>query len=118
MFQAIIIPFTQDELPDDKRHPELDLIEALEMRENEIDFLENEISEFLIKITRQGIDKERTKEVFGLLSVINDIESIGDIIYDEMVPLISKKDLLDADFSKAGKTELEKTGKAAFFRAM
>ncbi len=108
MLQAIIVPFTEEELPNDERHPELDLLMALERRENEIDFLENKISDFLIKISRQGVSEEQTKEIFGLMSIINDIESVGDIIYDEMVPMIDQKEALDADFTKAGRKELKK----------
>ena len=78
------------------------------MREEEVDFLEMKISEYLIKIARTGLDKERMTEVFGLISIINDVESIGDIIHGDMIPLIAQKQTLESDFSKAGKNELKK----------
>ncbi len=108
MLEAIIMPFTLKKIPNDKYHPELKLIEALNMREEEIDYLEHEIADFLIKLSREGLGKQQVSEVFGLLSIINDIESVGDIIFDDMIPLIKEKEALESDFSSKGKEELIK----------
>ena len=90
----------------DERHPSLSLREALDMREEYIDFLNDRIHEFLIRITRYESSKEQAKELYGMISIASDMESIGDLIHRNMVKLIDKKRELDEDFSVEGKEEL------------
>ncbi len=126
MLRAIIIPFMSDEelikkevtskdeakllveeIPKkDEIFPQLSLLEGIDMREEKIDFLEEEISRFLIKIAQQELSPHQTNEVFGMLAITNDMESIGDIIHRNMIPLIEKKKALRVDFSEEGKEEL------------
>jgi len=76
------------------------------MREDKIDFLDEKIEGYLAEIAQQGLSKEQTAEVYGMMSIVSDMESIGDIIHRNMVPLIAKKRGLEADFSDEGKEEL------------
>lgn len=126
MLRGVIIPFISDkkwikkedlseeekeqlikEVPVmDERHPSLSLREALDMREEYIDFLNDRIHEFLIRITRYESSKAQAKELYGMISIASDMESIGDLIHRNMVKLIDKKRELDEDFSVEGKEEL------------
>jgi len=126
MLKAIIIPFISDEtlirkeglakeemellikeIPtQDELFPQLTLLEGIDRREEEIDFLEEKIGEFLIQIARQEASEDQANEVYGMISIANDIESIGDLIHRNMVLLITKKRELDVDFSDEGKEEL------------
>ncbi len=126
MLRAIIIPFISDEkwikregrtkeeiellireIPArDERHPQLTILEALDMREKKIDFLNNRIQEFLIRIAKQEASEEQANEVYGMISIASDIESIGDLIHRNLVNLIAKKRQLNVDFSDEGKEEL------------
>lgn len=126
MFRAVIIPFMSDErfirkerltkeeiellineIPtQDEFSPQLTLLEGIDMREEKIDFLDEKVGEYLVKIVRQGVSEDQTSEVYGMISIANDIESIGDLIHRNMVPLIAKKKELDIDFSIEGKEEL------------
>ncbi len=106
MLRAIIIPFTTTEPQQDEIYPQLSLMEGLDMRENKIDFLEEKIGDYLLKIGRQELSEEQVSEVYGMMSIANDMESIGDIIHRNMIPLISKKNELHVDFSEQGKKEL------------
>ncbi len=126
MLNSIIIPFVSDkkhitnsameqedvkqlinEIPtQDPIFPDLTLIEGINLRESKIDFLEKEISSYLIEIARGNISKEQAKEVFGMVSIIKDLESMGDIIHRNMIPLIKKKKNLMYDFCEEGKEEL------------
>jgi len=76
------------------------------MREEKIDFLDEKIGEFLIQVARQELSDEQASEVYGMISIANDMESIGDIIHRSMLPLIDKKRALRSDFSEEGKEEL------------
>jgi phosphate:Na+ symporter len=126
MLRAIIIPFVSDprllsqeiqekdeldllvrEIPTrDEIFPQLTLLEGIDLREEKIDFLEERIGEYLIKIARQDISDSQASEVYGMISIIKDMESIGDIIHRNMIPLIKKKQALQKDFSKEGREEL------------
>jgi len=126
MLDAIIIPFLSDErhigTPDmskeerqmllkeipsmDSFHPELTLIQGLDLREEKIDFLQKKICLYLTHIAQGNITENQAKEVFGMVSIAKDIESMGDIIHRNMLPLIRKKKRIEYDFSIEGKEEL------------
>ena len=126
MLRAIIIPFISDakwinrevlrkdeadlllkEIPtQDEIFPDLTLLEGLDMREEKIDFLDEKVGEYLIRVARQELSDEQASEVYGMISIANDMESIGDIIHRGMLPLIDKKQALRFDFSVDGKEEL------------
>jgi phosphate:Na+ symporter len=126
MLRAIIIPFMSNakfisrevkqkdevdlllkEIPtQDEIFPELTLLDGIDMREEKIDFLDEKIVAYLIKVARQEISNEQASEVFGMISIANDMESIGDIIHRNMMPLIVKMQDLTSDFSEEGKEEL------------
>jgi phosphate:Na+ symporter len=127
MLRGVIIPFISDkkwimneegltdeekeafikEIPvRDERHPTLTLLEALDMREEYIDFLDDRIHEFLIKITQRESSIEQANELYGMISIASDMESIGDLIHRNLLKLIEKKNSLDKDFSDEGKEEI------------
>ena len=126
MLRAAIIPFMSDpglisrshlskeekellirEIPTrDHYFPQLSLVEGIDMREEKIDFLSKKVHEYLIKISQQGLSKIQADEVFGMISIVNDMEFIADIIHRNMIPLMSKKRALSIDFSDEGKEEL------------
>ncbi len=106
MLDAVIVPFTDEKPGQDKHNPQLSLLEGIEMREKKIDFLETRIGDYLLQITRQEMSDEQASEVYGMISIIKDMESIGDIIHNKMILLIDRKKALDRDFSLEGKKEL------------
>jgi len=50
---------------------------------------------------RQELSDKQAAEVYGMISIANDMESIGDIIHRNMLPLLVKKQKLGADFITA-----------------
>lgn len=126
MLNAIIIPFMSDkeyvskqagdrddarllikEIPKrDAIFPDLTLLEGLRLREEKINFLQKKTSAYLTNIARGNIIEEQATEIFGMVSILKDMESIGDIIDRNMVPLIAKKKKLHYDFPMEGKEEL------------
>ncbi len=106
MLDAIIVPFISEKPEQDKHNPQLSLLEGIEMREKKIDFLETRIGDYLLQVTRQEMSEEQASEVYGMISIVKDMESIGDIIHNKMIPLIDRKNALDRDFSQEGKKEL------------
>ena len=106
MLEAVIEPFTTNEPLQDKIYPQLSLVEGIEMREEKLDYLDERIVKYLRKIGQQELSENQIQEVYGLMSIVNDIESIGDTIEKNMIPLLAKKDSLNMDFSPEGKEEL------------
>ena len=106
MLEAVIEPFTTNEPLQDKIYPQLSLVEGIEMREEKLDYLDERIVRYLRKIGQQELSENQIQEVYGMMSIVNDIESIGDTIEKNMIPLIAKKSGLQLDFSGEGKEEL------------
>ena len=106
MLSAAIKPFFDDKELSDEAYPNITLLEGIKMREDKVDFLEEEILKYLLKIQRKDLNDEQAKEVYVMMSSVNDIESIGDIIDKNITPLFQKKHNLKMDFSKAGKDEI------------
>lgn len=106
MLRAIIIPFFTNEPQEDEYFPPLSLVDGISMREEKIDYLEEKISQYLVKISQHSPTSEQAKEIFTLMSIVNDIENIGDLISRNLLPLIIKKKELDSSFSKEGQEEL------------
>ena len=106
MLDSIIEPFTTREPLQDKIYPHLSMVEGIEMREDKLDYLDKNIVKYLRKIGQQELSENQIRETFGMMSIVNYIENIGDTIDKNMIPLIAKKSALQLDFSPEGKEEL------------
>ena len=106
MLRAIMQPLFSDEEGTDNIHKHLNIIDGIEMREDKIDFLQTKVTKYLLKIGRQELSEEQSREVFNLISIVRDLEAIGDVIHRDMFPLIAKKRALKIDFSKEGQEEI------------
>jgi phosphate:Na+ symporter len=106
MLNAIIVPFISKEPWIDDRYPHLSILETIEVREKKLNFLETNIVDYLFQITRQELSDEQANEAYQMISTVRDMESIGNIIHDKMIPLIDLKEAMDKDFSEKGKEEL------------
>ncbi len=106
MLNGFIKPFLEDDPGHDPVHPQLTVIEGIEMRETKIDFLEKKVKKYLLKIGQQSLSDSQIKEVFGMTTVCSHMETIGDILERNLMPLVAKKRALNLDFSEEGKAEL------------
>ncbi len=107
MHSAAIKPFiTNEELRDEIYPKQLSLLEGIAMRERKINFLEEKIRRYLLNISRQSLGKGQGTEVHSLISLLDSMESIGDVITKQIVLLAKKKKQLNLDFSQEGKEEL------------
>ena len=106
MLDSCFQPFINDEPKQDEVHEHLSLIDGIDMREEKIDFLEEKITNYLFQVSRAELDASQAQETFSLISMVNDMESVGDIIHRNLVPLIYKKQALKESFSTEGEKEL------------
>ena len=97
MVFMIIRPFTEK---DGK------VLDHLERREKQVDFLMMEINRYLLRITRGNINDKRVNEAFQIMFTVKEFEQIADIITKILV-LRAKTWLAgNLEFSDAGKNEL------------
>jgi phosphate:Na+ symporter len=106
MVYASLHPFIGDGSGRDEVFPKLSIISGMSMREEKLDFLETRLSDYLIKISRSELNERESRQVFALLNIVKDIESIGDIIETLIAKLVEKKRGLKSDLSDEGKNEL------------
>jgi phosphate:Na+ symporter len=106
LLKAVAVPFVTRRPKRDKAHPELTLLQGIDLREEEIDFLDEKITDYLLKIARSGASEAQMRVVYAMVSIVKDMESIGDIIHRNVLPLIEKKRQLAHDFSEEGREEL------------
>ena len=88
------------------RTSNLELIEEVERRDDQADFLEREIKLFLARLERDAMGADYGKREIALISCIGNLENIGDIIDKNLMELARKKLYLGRHFSDAGWAEL------------
>ncbi len=106
MVCASLYPFIGNGSGRDPVFPKLSIIGGMSMREEKLDFLEARVSDYLIKISRSELNERESRQVFALLNIVKDIESIGDVIETLIAKLVEKKRGLKSDLSDEGKNEL------------
>ncbi|HEV8617251.1 MAG TPA: Na/Pi cotransporter family protein [Methylomirabilota bacterium] len=82
------------------------LLEDVEKRDDQVDFLEREIKLFLARLGRDAMGPELSRKEIGLISFIANLENIGDIIDKNLMELARKKFYQGRRFSDAGWVEI------------
>ena len=100
-------PFISEESLKDIENENEDFESGLQIRMKKIEFLNNEISSYLIKINNQDLTKNQSSEIFNLVSIINNINSIKSSVDLRLHDLIIKKDQLESGMSNVLANEIE-----------
>jgi phosphate:Na+ symporter len=82
------------------------LLEDVEKRDDQVDFLEREIKLFLARLGREAMGPELSRKEIGLISFIGNLENIGDIVDKNLMELARKKMYQARRFSEAGWAEI------------
>ena len=106
MLEAIIWPFISDDKKLDQYYSQLSALDGIAMREKKLNYLEQQINEYLIRISQQELDQEQANEIYHMMTIVNEIENIGDVITRNLLLLASRKQELKKDFSEEGKNEI------------
>jgi phosphate:Na+ symporter len=88
------------------RDNDRDLLEDVERRDDQVDFLEREIKLFLARLHRETMAPDLARKEIALISLIGNLENVGDIIDKNLMELARKKVALGRHFSEAGWAEL------------
>jgi len=98
MCYEIIFPFTEK-----SRDP----LTSIGRKEETVDYLATEIQHYLTALTRENVGQKRVDEAFQIMYVVNEFESIADIISKILARRARTWLDSEADFSAQGKKELQ-----------
>jgi phosphate:Na+ symporter len=88
------------------RHANQELLEDVERRDDQLDYLDREIKIFLSRLGRETMSPDLAQKEIALISFIGNLENIGDIIDKNLMDLARKKLYHARRFSEAGEMEL------------
>ena len=97
MFKNSIEVFKKDDLK---------LAERLEERDDDVDLLDREIKLYLTRLSPESMEETQSRRQILIISFINDLENIGDIIDKNLMELAKKKIAKGLSFSKDGLAEI------------
>jgi len=103
---SLVRPFIGTAEEGDVENPDQDLHTGLHQRLDKIVYLNENISDYLVKISRQDLTEKQSKEVFALVSTVNYLDSINNMVKLRFDNLVGKKQTLSEDFSAAGQEEI------------
>ncbi|MDK2977379.1 MAG: phosphate:Na+ symporter [Bacteroidales bacterium] len=82
------------------------IFENIRKNEEEVNFLRDEVNNYILKITRENINEDRINEAFQLLYTVKEFEQIADIISTNLIPKAEFWCSKEYEFSPAGKKEI------------
>ncbi|MBN1478398.1 Na/Pi cotransporter family protein [Candidatus Sumerlaeota bacterium] len=85
---------------------DVETLSWLKRRDDKVDRAFHRINTFLTRLTAQNPGKEVTERAISLLYVINDLESVGDLVDKILVPIVHKMIDQDLHLSEAGMGEI------------
>jgi phosphate:Na+ symporter len=97
MFHNTLIVFKEDDL---------ELAEMIGKKDDWVDTLDREIKLYITRLSQKLLSREESIREVALLSMINDLENIGDIIDKNLLELAKKKILKGLQFSSEGLSEI------------
>ncbi len=83
-----------------------DRVEAIEERDDQIDFFRRNIPRYITRVTESELDEYQSSECMRYLWVVTELELIGDDISKVICPMLKKKINKGVSFSKEGEEEL------------
>jgi phosphate:Na+ symporter len=83
-----------------------ELLEDVERRDDQLDYLEREIKLYLTRLGKQTMTEDLSRREIALLGFIGNMENIGDIIDKNLMELARKKLYQGRRFSGPGEAEL------------
>ena len=103
---TLVRPFIGNQEQTDIENSELDLETGLNQRLDKIEYLNKSISDYLLKTSRGDLSSDQSKEVFSLVSTVNYLESMNNIVKLRFEKLVDDKNNLDGNFSEEGQQEI------------
>lgn len=108
MFDKATIVF-KDYNPDniDDKRLNQKMLKRLSDKQQTFKYVEEEVSKYLFIVGRKDIQQSTSKQIYGIMSVLEQTERIVDAIMGGLVPLYDKLCRLDMTFSTEGVSEIK-----------
>lgn len=106
MIQNIGLLFLARRPLQDQEFPTLTVLQGIHFREENLNFLDKTMGDFLFRVARHSVTEDHTQRIYAMISISKDLESIGDLIKRNALPLLEKKQTLRRHFSEEGRQEL------------
>ena len=104
---SLVRPFIEQNTEmEDVENAEIDLKTGLHQRIDKISFLNENISNYLVKVSRQDLTEKQSQEVFSLVTAVNYLNSINNTVKLRFNNLVFKKESLNENFSDDGQDEI------------
>ena len=103
---TLVRPFINGKNLADIEDSDLDLMSGMNQRIEKIGFLNQKISEYLIATSKSDLSSNQSKELFTLVSIVNYLGSMNDLIKLRFVSLVSKKEGINEEFSEIDQQEI------------
>lgn len=85
---------------------DLELLEKLEERDDDVDLLDREVKLYLTKLSREGLSEDQAKRELEIMLFSDNMENIGDVIDKNLMDIARKKIKGGLSFSKEGMQEI------------
>jgi len=89
------------------RGQDLELVEAIERQDDQVDTLNREVKRYVTKLSQQTLSPEESQREVDILSFISNLENLGDIVDRNLMELAKKKIYTGVNFSEPGQKEIE-----------
>ncbi|MBI5167068.1 MAG: Na/Pi cotransporter family protein [candidate division NC10 bacterium] len=83
-----------------------DLLEYIVKKDDQVDTLDREIKRYLTKLSQQSLTEEQSQRELSILSFVNNLENMGDIVDKNLMELAKKKIYKGVHFSEPGMREI------------
>ena len=104
---SLVRPFIEESKEmQDIENPDIDLKTGLHQRIEKISFLNKNISNYLINVSRKDLTVKQSQEVFSLVTAVNYLSSINNTVKLRFDSLVFKKEVLNEHFSDDGQEEI------------
>ena len=104
---SLVRPFIEESNEmQDIENPDIDLKTGLHQRIEKISFLNENISNYLINVSRKDLTVKQSQEVFSLVTAVNYLSSINNTVKLRFDSLVFKKEGLNEHFSDDGQEEI------------
>ena len=103
---TLVRPFVNNKNLADVENSDLDFMSGTNQRIEKIGFLNQKINDYLIATSKSDLSSSQSKELFTLVSIVNYLGSMNDLIKLRFVSLVSKKEGINEEFSETDQNEI------------
>ena len=103
---TLVRPFIKGQELVDVENSEIDLMSGMNQRIEKISFLNQKIGDYLITTSKSDLSSNQSKELFSLVSIVNYLNSMNDLIQLRFTSLVAKKEGVNEEFTDLDQAEI------------